>query len=347
MSTGHSESFLVDELNDWFILAGRHLPWREPGCSAWGVLLSEVMSQQTPVSRVEPAWREWMKRWPTPADFARAGRDEVLRAWGRLGYPRRALRLHECARTIVDKHSGAVPTTVDELLDLPGIGEYTARAVACFAYGWAVPVVDTNIRRVMARAVHGKYLQGPARRADLDDMRALMPVSEEQAGSSVGAIVQRIREEAGIPEVPVEAGTLFDVPGVELGHLSNEQLTDVERSAVFSASIMELGALVCTSRVARCEQCPLVRTCAWRLAGCPEPTESERSAVARRVQKFEGTDRQVRGAIMKVLRDATGPVDRGAIAHASKDEEQLHRALQSLLVDGLVVDTDGKLRLPR
>ena len=359
MFIGHSTSFLVDELNDWFILTGRHLPWRDPHCSAWGVLLSEVMSQQPPVARVEPAWREWVDRWPTPTDFARAGRDDVLRAWGRLGYPRRALRLHDCARTIVETHSGRVPDTVPELLNLPGIGEYTARAVACFAYGWAVPVVDTNIRRVIARAVHGKYLQGPARRADLDDMRDLMPVSDEQADVSVGAMIQRVRESINVatptsreqsalsPTPQAETGTLIKVAGVGLGHISNEQFTDVERSAVFAASMMELGALVCTSRAARCDHCPLIRSCAWRLAGCPEPTETERTAVARRVQKFEGTDRQVRGAIMKVLRDAPGPVDRGAIAHASKDDKQLMRALQSLIDDGLVVERGEHVGLPQ
>ena len=143
----------ASRLLSWFDLHERPLAWREPGTSAWGILLSEVMSQQTPVARVEPVWREWMERWPDPAAFAQASPAEVLRAWGKLGYPRRALRLLECAQQIVALHGGQVPSDVDELLALPGIGDYTARAVACFAYGRNVPVVDTNVRRVVRRAV--------------------------------------------------------------------------------------------------------------------------------------------------------------------------------------------------
>ena len=131
---------------DWFDAHERDLPWRRPGTTAWGVLVSEIMSQQTPVTRVAPVWQEWMDRWPTPADFAAASRSEVLRAWGTLGYPRRALRLWECAQAITADHAGKVPADVDTLLALPGIGDYTARAVACFHYGRNVPVVDTNVR---------------------------------------------------------------------------------------------------------------------------------------------------------------------------------------------------------
>ncbi|MGO3198598.1 MAG: A/G-specific adenine glycosylase [Corynebacterium casei] len=143
----------------WFDLNERPLPWRNKTTSAWGILISEVMSQQTPVARVAPQWQEWIERWPTPADFAKASKAEVLRAWGKLGYPRRALRLHECAQAIVKRHDGAVPSDVDELLALPGIGAYTARAVACFHFQQNVPVVDTNVRRVYGRAVTGQFLQ--------------------------------------------------------------------------------------------------------------------------------------------------------------------------------------------
>ena len=149
---------LHDAVLDWFAVHARDLPWRAPGTSPWGVLLSEVMSHQTQVERVAPIWQEWIERWPTPAAFAQAGTDEILRAWGSLGYPRRALRLKECAQTIVRDHGGRVPQDVDTLLALPGIGDYTARAVACFAYGKNVPVVDTNVRRVVARVERGEAL---------------------------------------------------------------------------------------------------------------------------------------------------------------------------------------------
>lgn len=159
----------------WYRAHARALPWRSPGTTAWEVLLSEVMSQQTPVARVAPIWEQWRERWPTPAHFAQAGRDEVLRAWGRLGYPRRALRLHECAAEIVRRFDGEVPAEVEDLLSLPGIGEYTARAVACFHFGRNVPVVDTNVRRVYRRAVEGAYLPGTASKRELAQVGALLP----------------------------------------------------------------------------------------------------------------------------------------------------------------------------
>ena len=117
---------------DWYAGAARDLPWRAPGTDPWAVLVSEVMLQQTPVARVEPVWREWLARWPTPAALAQASPGEVIRAWGKLGYPRRALRLREAAVAITERHAGLVPAEVDELEALPGVGTYTARAVACF-----------------------------------------------------------------------------------------------------------------------------------------------------------------------------------------------------------------------
>lgn len=146
----------------WFDGAARDLPWRAPERTAWGVLVSEIMLQQTPVVRVEPAWRAWLEQWPTPADLAEAPTSDVLRAWGRLGYPRRALRLQECAKEIVERYDGVVPRTEAELRGLPGVGEYTSAAVLAFAYGKRSVVVDTNVRRVLARAVAGTALPAPS-----------------------------------------------------------------------------------------------------------------------------------------------------------------------------------------
>lgn len=145
----------------WYADHARPLPWREPGTSAYGVLVSEVMSQQTPVARVEPAWREWMRRWPDPAALAGADRGEVLMVWGRLGYPRRALRLVEAARDVVERFGGRLPRTRGELVSLPGVGEYTAGAVLAFAYGQRSLALDTNVRRVLGRAVAGRALPPP------------------------------------------------------------------------------------------------------------------------------------------------------------------------------------------
>lgn len=135
----------------WFADNARPLPWREPGTTPWGILVSEIMSQQTPVARVAAPWRSWLTRWPTPADLAEAGSAEVLRAWGRLGYPRRALRLFQAARVLAEEHGNSVPDDEEALLALPGVGRYTAAAVMAFAFERRSLVLDTNVRRVLAR----------------------------------------------------------------------------------------------------------------------------------------------------------------------------------------------------
>jgi A/G-specific adenine glycosylase len=278
---------------DWYAHAARDLPWRRPDVDAWAVLVSEVMLQQTPVARVEPVWRDWMARWPTPAALAAVSPADVIRAWGKLGYPRRALRLREAAVAIVARHEGVVPDDVVALEALPGVGTYTARAVACFGFGQPQPVVDTNVRRVVARLVHGRAEAANARAADLTDIAALTP-------------------------------------------------SDPARAARFSVAAMELGALVCVAGTPRCGACPVRERCAWVLAGSP-PHEGP----ARRVQKFAGTDRQVRGRLLDVLRAAHAPVEAAALDAAWDDAVQRSRCLDSLLVDGLVEQTpEGLFRLP-
>jgi A/G-specific adenine glycosylase len=278
---------------DWYAGAARDLPWRAPGTDPWAVLVSEVMLQQTPVARVEPVWRAWLSRWPSPASLASASPADVIRAWGKLGYPRRALRLREAAVAVVERHAGVVPAEVDALEALPGIGTYTARAVACFGYGQRQPVVDTNVRRVVARLVHGRAEAAPARATDLVDIAELAP-------------------------------------------------EDHSRAVRFSVAVMELGALVCVAATPRCGDCPVRDRCAWRLAGSPA-----HDGPPRRVQRFAGTDRQVRGRLLDVLRAAPEPVDADLLAAAWDDAAQRSRCLDSLLVDGLVVQTaDGRFALP-
>jgi A/G-specific adenine glycosylase len=181
---------------EWFRTGARDLPWRRDGFPAWGTLVSEFMLQQTPVVRVIPRLDEWLRRWPTPADLAAVPSGEAVRAWQSLGYPRRALRLHACAVAIADEHRNVVPDDVDALLALPGIGDYTARAIAVFAYGRRHPVVDTNVRRVIARAVAGAAEPGPPRtKPDLEAMEALLPVDVAESAvfnagmMELGAIV--------------------------------------------------------------------------------------------------------------------------------------------------------------
>ncbi|WP_433761948.1 A/G-specific adenine glycosylase [Nocardia sp. CA-135398] len=290
MTTG-TNGVDAESLLEWYRETARDLPWRRKDVTAWQILMSEIMLQQTPVVRVEPIWREWVARWPVPSAMAASSQAEVLRAWGKLGYPRRALRLHECAKVLAHEHGDEVPTDVDVLLGLPGIGAYTARAVACFAYGQRVPVVDTNVRRVVARAVHGRATAGNPSSRDLPETEALLP-------------------------------------------------RRIDHAAMFSAALMELGATVCTARTPDCSRCPLPQ-CAWVSAGRPV------SDVVRKTQKYEGTDRQARGRLLDVLRDATGPVERIRLDLAwTRDPGQRDRALDSLLLDGLVEQTpDGLFAL--
>lgn len=170
-----------EALSQWFDEHGRDLPWREDGTDPWAILVCEVMSQQTPVARVITPWRQWLDLWPTPADLAAANPAEVLRVWGSLGYPRRALRLQECAAEIASRHGNAVPDTEEELLALPGVGPYTAAAVMAFGFGKRALVLDTNIRRVLAR-LGGTALPSPSlTKADIAKAATYLP--EDRAES--------------------------------------------------------------------------------------------------------------------------------------------------------------------
>ena len=284
---------MQSEVVEWFAAHGRDLPWRRDGFTAWGALVSEFMLQQTPVSRVLPRLDDWLTRWPTPAALAVASPADAVRAWQNLGYPRRALWLHSCAVTIVAEHNGEVPHDVDALLRLPGVGPYTARAIAVFAFRAHEPVVDTNIRRVIARAVHGESDQGPPSTArDLADMTALLPT----------------------PDVSPE----------------------------FNAGMMELGAIVCTARNPSCDVCPLSDSCAWRADGYPVSDAPRRRPQA----KYEGSDRQARGAVLKLLRESRGPLSHAELARAWPNAPQRDRAIMSLCDDGLIVATLDTFSLP-
>lgn len=284
---------LATPLIAWYADHARDLPWRRPGFGAWGTLVSEFMLQQTPVARVVPHLEAWLERWPHPADLAADAPAEAVRQWANLGYPRRALWLHRAAVEIRDRHDGIVPRDVDALLALTGIGDYTARAVAVFAYGDRHPVVDTNTRRVLARAIDARSQPGPPAKRDLAAMTAILPA-------------------------------------------------DVTEAAILNAAAMELGATVCTARIPRCEVCPIAPACAWRAAGYPD-TGDER----RRQATYEGSDRQARGAVLRMLRDAApSPVPLDEVIADWPDAAQRDRAIDSLIADGLAEAVEGMLRLP-
>jgi A/G-specific adenine glycosylase len=284
---------LHERVTSWYAANARVLPWRLPGVTPWGVLVSEVMLQQTPVVRVTPAWEEWMRRWPRPADLAAEEPGEAVRAWARLGYPRRALRLHAAAGAITAA-GGELPDTLEGLRALPGVGEYTAAAVASWAFGQRHVVLDTNIRRVLARVAGGNEF--------------------EPAGGTTKA--ERVLAAELLPHDDVTA-------------------------VAWNIGLMELGALVCGARNARCQGCPLAGDCAWLAAGRPAW-----DGPARTVQTFAGTDRQVRGRLLAVVRDAVGPVGAAQLVPCWPDDVQRDRALAGLVADGLVRETVDGYALP-
>ena len=176
---------------EWYDEHARDLPWRRTEASAWSVMVSEFMLQQTPVARVLPVHEAWLAQWPTPAALAAAETGEAVRAWGRLGYPRRALRLHAAATAIVADHGGEVPADYTELLALPGVGDYTAAAIASFAYGRRHVVLDTNVRRVFARAATGvEFPAAAVTRAERDLATGLLPEDEPTAATWAVAVME-------------------------------------------------------------------------------------------------------------------------------------------------------------
>jgi A/G-specific adenine glycosylase len=279
----------------WYAASARDLPWRRPGVDAWPILVSEFMLQQTPVARVRPAYEAWLARWQTAGALASATPADAVRQWGRLGYPRRALRLHACAEVIAARHGGRVPDSLAELRALPGVGSYTAAAVASFAFGQRHPVLDTNVRRVLARLVGGRELAA----------RGSASVAETRLAESL------------LPPA------------------------DANRAAKWSVAMMELGALVCTAAKPACASCPVADGCAWRLGGSPIGTAPRSSP------RYEGSDRQCRGAVLSVLRNAPGPVPAAVLDACWPDSRQRTRVLAALISDGLAsAYGDGLIGLP-
>lgn len=206
---------LQNEVILWFDKNKRDLPWRNT--SPWGVVVSEFMLQQTPVVRVLPQWISWMERWPTPIALARATPAEVITAWGRLGYPRRALRLRECATIISRDFNGEVPQTELELLALPGIGEYTSAAIIAFAFGQRSLVLDINIRRLFSRVLDGVDIpKQTASSEEKESRRGLIPSDKPDlwaaATMELGALLCTSRKPICDP-CPIKARCLWRANG--------------------------------------------------------------------------------------------------------------------------------------
>lgn len=260
----------------------RDLPWRHTS-DPWAVLVSEVMLQQTQVPRVLPKWHAFMEEFPTAKACAAASLGDVLRQWQGLGYPRRARNLHATAAEVT--RQGGFPRDLVGLLALPGVGQYTARALLAFAFEHDVAVVDTNIARVYART--------EGRRLTAKEVQALA--------------------DAAVPQ--------------GMGWAWNQCL-------------MDLGATVCRPTPS-CSDCPLRPECAWHGDGDDPAVGS--AGVSRAQGRFEGSERQARGRLMKAL--STGSVDAAAAA-ALMRHAAAERLISDLHSEGLIATTDGVLHLP-
>lgn len=269
----------------WGVPRLRDLPWRRTR-DPWAVLVSEVMLQQTQVARVIPKWHAFLEAFPTTGACAEAALGDVLRAWQGLGYPRRARNLHLAATEV--QRLGAFPSTLEGLLALPGVGQYTARALLAFAFEVDAAVVDTNIARVHARHA--------GRRLTAKEVQAL---ADEWA----------------------PAGQAWE----------------------WNQCIMDLGALVCRPARPGCAECPLLGTCAWRGEG-DDPAAGS-AGVSRAQARFEGSDRQARGRLMKALSE--GPVELPRLAGVMhRTEAHAAALLDALVAEGLVVADGAVVRLP-
>ena len=270
------------------------LPWRSER-DPWRILVSEVMLAQTQAARIATRYAEVIAVLPSPTTAAARSVGEYLGLWAGLGYYRRALSLRDSAIAIVSRHAGVVPNELRALLALPGIGPYTARAVLAFAFDEPVGVLDTNIGRVIARAVAGRPLTRPE--------------------------AQRIVDELVSGRSPRE----------------------------FNLALMDLGATLCTSQAPSCAECPLqaAGACAWQRAGGDDP--ARRSAATSRPQpRFEGSNRQGRGRLLRAARVApVAPHDVAAVAGWPCEGDRA-AAVAAQLVDGglLVCLPDGSLAWP-
>ena len=281
-------SIIVEPLLAWGMPRLRDLPWRNTR-DRWAVLVSEVMAQQTQVSRVIPKYQAFMREYPTPTACAEAPLSDLLTLWSGLGYPRRCKNLHDAARAMVRSHGGSVPDDLDSLLALPGVGPYTARAVLAFADAHDVAVVDTNVARVLARVTN-------------------QPLSARASQELADRVLPR------------------------------------GQSWEWNQVVMDFGAQMCTARNPRCDECPIRAHCAWN--GGPDPARA--SALTSKPQaRFEGSDRQARGLLMKTLAErGVKRDDVVRVMNLNGDTSRATRLLESLVRDGLVVVHDGWCRLP-
>ncbi len=282
---------IVSALLEWGGTELRDLPWRRTS-DPWHVLVSEVMLQQTSVARVLPKYEAFIQAFPTPADMANAPLGEALALWQGLGYPRRCRNLRDAAAVIASEHGGVMPDTLDGLLALPGIGQYTARAVLAFAHAADVAVVDTNVSRVLSR---------------LDNT----------------------------------------VLGAKALQQLADQLVPAGQSWMWNQIIMDFGARQCTLRSPLCSTCPAKRHCKWRgSTELPDPAPQS-SGASKPQARFDGSDRQARGRVMRALGERSCTMAQLVEAmQLENDTERATRLVNALTDEGLVVRRGSRFALP-
>ncbi|MGO1542940.1 MAG: A/G-specific adenine glycosylase [Gulosibacter sp.] len=337
----------------WFQANQREFPWRDPSCGAWGVLVSEVMSQQTQMSRVEPKWLEFMALWPTPTTMAQSPVAEVIRCWDRLGYPRRAVNLHRCATAIVELHNGEVPSDREALLALPAIGAYTSAAVASFAFNKREPVVDTNIRRVLARAVNGEAVAWPANvKRDDTEMMALLPEDPDQAklwnaGSmELGALICQSKKPLcdACPVADLCEWRARDYPAATVKPRVQAKFAGSDRQ--YRGRIMAL--LRAHPEGVELEDIPQLLGSVSAQSGSSErPTESRQTTDRTAVTSAEAFHSSETSADACRSSESSADTDRRStmrvdITHA----ERLLSLADALIADGLAARTESRIHLP-
>ena len=274
----------------WWDSEKRDLPWRISR-DPWAILVSEFMLQQTQASRVVEKYKTFLERFPNPTTCANSTPGKVIELWSGLGYNRRAINLHRTAKTIAEKHKGTVPDELSLLLDLPGIGDYTARAILAFSFEKDVAVVDVNVKRVLSR-LEGRTLS----------MKEAQSIADQN--------------------LPTGEGWRWN------------------------QAMIEIGATICTARKTKCDKCPLKETCTWtKNQSATDPAISVKS---KKLETFEGSDRQGRGKLINALRNE--PImgkDVPQILGWPNDHKRCKRVLEKLEKDGLIVIADsGKISLP-
>ncbi len=407
---------------EWCLFQGRSFPWRQISGAGkiavrdpYAVFVSEVMLQQTQVERVIPYYRRWMRRWPTAQRLARSKRSDVIRAWGGLGYNRRAVHLHEAAKKISSDYGGIIPRDEEALMQFPGVGRYTARAIRAFAFGEDVGVLETNTRRVLKRIFFGvnslneihslfspEEIVHSLRAQRMDEERA--PRERSVRISSRSGYATKLRRRKGSSD----SGRFSDVFArliltgcVQRGNKQLVSVSPFKKSGAseplpqkallpdsfteddllaladmmvpkgkgdeWNQAMMDFGAMVCTAKKPKCEECPLQKMCVWyrlfqvqsskfkapafaKASAGRQNYNSKRKSFRKARQRFEETDRYFRGRIVDLIRK--GAVSEQKLStvmtkrYQLSDAKRLRKLLFGLVADGLIVVLENRISLP-